>query len=96
MRYLVVIEKMSAIGCIYDKGNNDGYVTDGEFYHPVINCSEISINSPYYLYVKRDLTEQDKNHQSLYIPHTSIVAIYEYDGKGSRPVGFVLQRKNEA
>ncbi len=96
MRYLVVLDERSAIGSIYAAGNNDGFVTDSELEHPVLDCMEISLVSPYYLFAKRDLSDQGGNFQSLHIPHSSIVAIYQYADEGSRPFGFVAQKKADS
>jgi len=94
--YLVVLDERSAIGSIYVSGNNDGFVTDGQLQHPVLDCTEISTDSPYYLFAKRDMSKQGKNYQSLHIPHSSVVAIYHYADEGSRPFGFVLQRRTDS
>ncbi len=96
MMYLVVLDERSAIGGIYASGNNDGFVTDGQLQHPVLNCTEIWTDTPYYLFAKHDMKNQGKNHQDLHIPHTSVVAIYQFADEGSRPPGFVLQRRADS
>ena len=89
MKYLVILDNQSIIGRIYAKGNNDGYVSDGTEKHPVLSCTEVVTDNPCYVFAKRDLSGQGKSHQSLHIPHTSVVAIYHYADEGSKPMGFI-------
>jgi len=88
MRYFVVLDLRSAIGSIYENGNNDGFVTDGKMKHPVLDCTEIAIDSPYYLFATRDMSKTGRSHQHLHIPHGSIVAIHHY-AEEEKPVGFM-------
>jgi len=88
MRYLVVLDAESAIGRVYAKGINDGFVNDGQLDHPVLDCIEIATDSPYYLFVRRDLTRHGKSHQSMHVPHQSVVAIHHYADEGAKPFGF--------
>lgn len=89
MRFLVVLDARSPIGGCYASGNNDGFVHDGQIHHPVLDCLEVATDAPYYLFAKRDMTKQEKDYQSLYIPHGSVVAIHCYADEGSKPCGFV-------
>jgi len=89
MRYLVVLDARSVVGGMYANGYNDGFVSDGEIRHPVLDCTEIATDSPYYLYVKRDLSRHGKDYQTIHIPHSSIVVIHHYADEGRKPMGFV-------
>jgi hypothetical protein len=89
MRYLVILDVRSASGAVYHSGSNDGYVSDGDLRHPVLDCSEIVVDSPYYLFAKRDMAKQGGSYQSLYIPHSSVVHIHCYADSGTRPMGFI-------
>jgi hypothetical protein len=89
MNYLVVLDAHSSIGKIYLYGNNDGTVTDGELHHAILDCTEIVTDSPYYLIATRIHKKEGKSHQTLYLPHGSIIAIYQYAEKEGRPMGFV-------
>ena len=95
MRYLVVLDVRSSIGRIYANANNDGFVTDGEIKHPVLDCTEIAIDSPYYLFATRDMSRTGNTYQHLHIPHGSVVAIHHYAEEIEKPVGFVTS-KNES
>ena len=88
MRYSVIIDARSATGSIYASGNNDGFVSDGQLRHPVLDCSEIITDVSYFVFIKRDMSKSGKSHQSLYIPHTSIVHIHCYADEGPQPMGF--------
>jgi hypothetical protein len=92
MRFLVILDARSAIGGSYAKGNNDGFMNDGNIQHPVLDCLEVATDAPYYLFAKRDMSNQGKQYQSLYIPHGSVVAIYCYSDEGSKPCGFITPR----
>jgi hypothetical protein len=91
MRFLVVLDARSPIGSIYANGSNDGFINDGDLRHPVLDCTEIATDSPYYLVIKRELSSHDKTCQSAHIPHSSIVAIHHYADEGSKPYGFAPQ-----
>jgi hypothetical protein len=89
MRYLVVLDARSVVGGIYANGHNDGFVNDGGIRHPVLDCTEIATDNPYYLYVKRDLSLHGKDYQFINIPHSSVSVIHHYADEGSKPIGFV-------
>ena len=89
MRYIIVIDANSAAGAIYAKGSNDGFITDGHVQHPVLDCTEIETSSPYYIFAKRSLNAVGESHQSLYLPHGSVVMVVGYADEQGRPVGFV-------
>jgi len=89
MRYLVVLDAGSTIGRIYANGKNDGFVNDGKVDHPILDCTEIATDSPYYLFVRRDLSRHGKNQQTIHIPHSSVAVIHHYADTGSKPFGFV-------
>lgn len=88
MRYLVVLDANSSIGQIYLNGSNDGYVAEGEERHPVLDCAEVDIHQPYYLFAKRDMSKQGSSHQSLHISHSSVLFVQIYADEGPRPIGF--------
>lgn len=88
MKYLVIIDARSNIGAIYLNGNNDGTTSGSEINHPIIDCTEVRTSDPYYLFAKRQFKQEGKSHQSLYIPHQCVVAIYQYEEKEGRPIGF--------
>lgn len=88
MKYLIILDGRSPIGAIYLQGNNDGTTTDGEIIHPLLDCTQITTDSPYYIFATRSLKKEGKSHQTLYLPHGSVVAIYQYDESDPRPLGF--------
>lgn len=87
MKYLVVLDVNSEIGAIYSRGSHDGCVSRGEYQHPILDCSEIVTDAPYYLFVRREISKGGGT-QKLHIPHSSVVAIHIYDDNGPRPMGF--------
>lgn len=89
MRYSVILDASSIIGSIYSSGSNDGYVRTGETKHPILDCLEVDFSSPYYLFVKRDLSKHNKTYQKIHIPHSNIVSVYSYADEESKPMGFV-------
>jgi hypothetical protein len=89
MRYLIVLDCHSPVGEIYASGTNDGFVKGpGGLKHPVLDCTEIETHNPHYIFAKRPLKEPGL-HQSLYLPHGSVVQIVVYDDQQARPPGFV-------
>jgi len=84
----VVLDARSSIGCVYANGNNDGFVNDGTPKHPVLDCTEIAVDSPYYLFAIRDMPGSGKPYQRLHIPHSSVVAIHHYAKVKEKPMGF--------
>jgi hypothetical protein len=92
VRYLVVLNNRSPIGGVYASGNNDGFVRDGEEKHPVLDCLEVAKEQPFYLFARRDMSKNGGSHQSIYIPHSSVVAIHCYADEGPKPMGFIPER----
>lgn len=93
MRYLIVLNANSPIGQLYSQGtiqdgSNDGF-TAGDFRHPILDCTEIAIDSPYYIFAKRAANREGAPRQSIYVPHGSVVAIYRYDEREPHPLGFL-------
>jgi hypothetical protein len=86
-RYLVVLDARSAVGRIYAK-DNDGFVSDGEINHPILDCTQIVTDSPYYIFATRPLKKEGKSHQSLYLPHGSVAVIHQYAETEPYPIGF--------
>lgn len=93
MRYLVVLDANSVIGRIYAKGNNDGIVNDGRLDHPVLDCTDLVTDSPYYIFATHSLKKEGGSHQSVFLPHGSVVAIYQYAENDPHPLGFVPQNR---
>ena len=87
-KYLLILDCRSTIGSIYLNGNNDGTVTDGKLNHPLLDCTEIKMNNPYYIFAIRSLKKEGASHQSVYLPHGSVVAIYQYAEEQGYPPGF--------
>jgi hypothetical protein len=48
----------------------------------------IDTNNPYYIFATRSLKMEGATHQSLYLPHGSVVMIVQYDENADRPIGF--------
>jgi hypothetical protein len=86
MRYLVILDAQSVVGSTYAAGNNDGFVGD----NPVLDCTEIQTDSPYYLFAKRDLSKQGGSHQSVFVPHGAVVMIACYEDQGPKLLGFTV------
>lgn len=91
MRYLVVIDVHSPLGGIYASGDNDGFVRDRDQKHPLIDCVEVETGQPYCLFAKRDMARKG-GVQSVYIPHSSVVAVHCYADEGPRPMGFIDEK----
>jgi hypothetical protein len=87
MRYLVVLDARTPIGGIYASGSNDGFADDGELKHPILDCTEVTTDSPY-LFAKRDRSEQGKSYHLVHIPHGCVVAVYCYADDDPKPIGF--------
>ena len=88
MKYLVLLDCNSSIGSIYANGNNDGIVNDGDINHPVLACTEIETNNPYYIFAIRSGDQEGGLRQSVFLPHSSVVAIYRYAEDEPHPLGF--------
>ena len=94
MRYILVLDRRSPIGLIYDSGSNDGYIREGDQLHPFLDCTEVVTDAPNYVLVTRDMTKQGKSHQSIYVPHSSVLFIQCYADEGARPLGFLTKPVN--
>lgn len=70
---------------MYAAGNNDGFAAGG---NPFLDCVEVAVDGPYYLFAKRDLAPQGGSNQSVYTPHSSVALVFGYDDKGKEPLGF--------
>lgn len=88
MKYLLILDAVSIPGKIYLYGKNDGYVTDGDTKYPVLLCTEIKMDNPYYIFAKRELKESE-SHQSLFLPYGSVAMIYQIEKDQPTPIGFV-------
>ena len=89
MKYFITINSLSAIGKIYAKGDNDGFVSDGNLSHPLLACTEIETSNPYYILATRPLRTAGGSNQTVYLPHDSVVSIHRYDVDEALPFGFV-------
>lgn len=87
MRYLVVLDTDSPVGAMYAQGSNDGFTQHGN--HPVLDCTEIDLDEPNYMYVKRDMSRHGGSYQKAYLPHSSVVVIHPYEDVEKMPVGFL-------
>ena len=68
-RYLVVLDARSATGRICAK-DNDGFVSDGQVNHPILDCTQIETNNPYYIFATRPLRMEGKSsHINLFSCH---------------------------
>jgi hypothetical protein len=91
LRHFIILDINSPIGAMYASGSNDGFISEGDVRHPIIDCTEIVIDNPYYIFATRSLEKEGGSYQSLYLPHGSVVAIYQYKPSGPLPFGFVPQ-----
>ena len=89
MRYLVVLDRNSPAGTAYASGNNDGMVSVGTEEYPALDCVEIQMDQPYYLYAKREMKKPAGATQVLHLPHSAVAFIAGYDDDGPKPIGFV-------
>jgi hypothetical protein len=89
MRYLVVLDRNSPAGTAYESGNNDGMVTVGTESYPALDCVEVQMDQPYYLYAKREMKKPAGEPQTLHLPHSAVALIVGYADDGPRPMGFV-------
>ena len=85
MKFLIILDKDSIAGSLYAKGNNDGITTGG---HPLLDCTELVTDNPYYIFATRSLYQEGKSHQTLYLPHGSVALIHRYDESDPHPLGF--------
>jgi hypothetical protein len=91
MKYLLILDADSTAGKIYLAGNNDGLVSDGTIKHPVLLCTEIKMDSPYYIFAKRQM-KAPASHQSLCLPYGSVAIILQLEENEPIPtIGFVHQ-----
>jgi len=88
MKYLVVLDAGTATGRLYADGSNDGYVSDGVSKHPVLDCAKVETDGLNYLFARRDASRRGLSAQSLYLPHTSVVAVHQYAVDGPMPLGY--------
>lgn len=95
MKYLVTLDRNSVVGATYANGNNDGYCTDGDINHPVLDCLEVDLTG-YFAYLKRDLSRQGKAFQGVHIPHSAIAFVLSYAVGEPRPIGFTTTIELEA
>lgn len=51
-------------------------------------CTDLTMDSPYYIFAKRQPTGGEP-HQSLYLPHDSVLMIFRYAEDEPNPLGFV-------
>ena len=86
------MDARSPIGGCYASGSNDGFINDGNLYHPVLDCLEVATDAPYYAFVKRDMEKQGSNYQSLYIPHGSVARYLLLCRGGIKPFGVITTR----
>jgi hypothetical protein len=89
MRYLVILDQRSPVGRAHSGANNDGVLPDGDLRHPILDCVEVTPDSAYYLFVRRDMTRFARAAQPIHIPHSAIAAIYPYGVDEDPPFGFV-------
>jgi len=87
-KYLVILDSRSVVGQMYLEGTHDGFVRVGDAKHPVLDCIEIETDSPYYIRAIRTLERIGGSSQTLYLPHSSVVVIYEYAKEERPPIGF--------
>lgn len=86
MQYLVILDPASTIGKIYSE-NYDAISNTNGLKCPLLACTEISFDNPYYIFVERG-GNQAKAKQSLYLPYHSVVAILQQSAGETRPIGF--------
>ena len=89
MRYLLVLDRRSEVGAMYESGSNDGHIRAGDLLHPVLDCTEVITDASHYVFATRDMKKKGKSDQSIYVPHSSVVYIHCYADEGTKPVGFV-------
>lgn len=94
-KYLIILDVRSPAGAMYANGSNDGFASDGNFRHPVLDCTEINAEFPYYLSATRSLKSRGKSHQTLLLPHGSVVMVVSYAEEKPNAVGFQLQMNEE-
>ncbi|MBW4057009.1 MAG: hypothetical protein HIU83_16765 [Proteobacteria bacterium] len=86
MQYLVVLNADSVAGRIYAREMNDGSFDDGKVKHPLLVCTEISMDNHHYMCANRILNKI-KSHQSLYIPYDSVALVIQYSKDEPIPIG---------
>ena len=89
MKYLVVLHADSTAGKIYTHEKNDGFVDDGRVKHPLIVCTELSMDNHHYMFVRRILNPTN-SHQSLHLPHSSVAMVVQFAEEQQLPAGFHL------
>ena len=93
-KYLIILDAKSSIGSMYANGSNDGFASDENIKHPILDCTEINADLPYYLSATRSMSK-GKSHQSLLIPHGSVVMVVSYAEEKPNDVGFHLQMNDK-
>jgi hypothetical protein len=87
MNYLIVLDENSTIGRLCAASDNDGFFRVGPLNHPVLDCVEIAIDGPNYLFARRNTTRSHAM-RALHIPHASVVLIHHCARHESKPVAF--------
>lgn len=87
LRYLIVLDLHSPTGQLFAE-SADRYFDGGAVKHPALACSHVVMDSPHYIFAKRH-TKKGHSHQLLYLPHHSVILIFEWDSDGPAPIGFV-------
>lgn len=79
LKYLVVLDSRSATGGLFEK-DCDLVMMDGEIRHPTLACSDVEMGNLHYIFATRP-TKKGSSHQSLFLPHHSVVMVFRYDGE---------------
>ncbi len=88
--HLVVLDAHSAIGALHAQSGNC-VLASGPSKHPILECSELSLDHHYFIYVVRAFIDKHgkPSSQKLHIPQHAVIAIYHISGDESpTSIGF--------
>lgn len=89
MKHLIVINAESAFGVIHAPGAVLFLSISGSKHrHPVLECIDVDLSNPHYIFAKSRLRDTQE-YQSLFVPHYSVVVIYQRAETDPIPMGFL-------
>jgi hypothetical protein len=86
MKFLVVIDRDSPIGQAYDAWLP--HVLVGQHRHPAFVCTAMDPSNPWYMFVRTEPTTKHPAHQSIHLPHGSVLFVVQYAEDEQAPFGF--------
>jgi hypothetical protein len=92
-RYLLVLDRNSPVGRLYAESTPPPPTTDGSVAHPVLDCTEVDLSNPGYVEATGSHPRGGGPHQSVFLPHASVVRVIRYDVKDGLPAGYDMPQQ---